>query len=108
MPYRCSIYGLGIAADKAIPGIPSSPISSVDVRITFGSLPSWLEQVSPTQVETSYIADQQDKAGKPVLRVLRVLEGKYFRFCYADQTEFVVDLLGTEVWARWPETLTLE
>src|SRR6185295_2189242 len=44
----------------------------------------------------------------PVLRVFRLFEGKYHRFCYADQTEFVVDQRGTEVWARCPESLTLE
>ena len=108
MPYRCSIYGLGIAADKAIPGVPSSPISSVDVCITFGSLPSWLDEVSSPEIETSYIADTRDESGNAVLRVFRVLEGKYFRFCYADQTEFLVDLSGSEIWARWPDTLTLE
>ncbi len=44
----------------------------------------------------------------PVLRVFRLLDGRYYRFCYADQTEFVVDHAGTEVWAEWPEPLTLE
>jgi len=43
-----------------------------------------------------------------VLRVFSLLEGKYYRFCYADQTEFVVDRDGTEVWAEWCAPLTLE
>ncbi|HSL53819.1 MAG TPA: hypothetical protein VK868_05460 [Pyrinomonadaceae bacterium] len=42
------------------------------------------------------------------MRVFRVLDGRYYRFCYADETEFVIDKAGTEVWAQWREPLTLE
>ena len=107
MPYRCSIYGLGVLANKLIPGVPASPTASVDVRISFGSLPAWLDEVS-TQIETSYVSEYKDESGTPVLRVFSILEGKYSRFCYADQTEFIVDQAGTEIWARWPAPLTLE
>jgi hypothetical protein len=108
MPYRCSIYGLGVVANRAVPGVPASSIASEDVRITFGSLPSWLEDVSDKQIETIYVADYTDECGSPVLCVFRLLDGRYYRFAYADQTEFLVDEAGTEIWARWPEPLTLE
>lgn len=107
MPYRCSIYGLGVVANKIIPGVPASPTASDDVCIAFGSLPSWLHEVSTTQVET-YVADYKDECGNSVLRVFRVLEGKYYRFSYADRTEFLVDRKGAEIWAQWREPLTLE
>ena len=64
--------------------------------------------MSPTQIETSYVADYKSECGEPALRVFRVWDGKYYRFCYADATEFVVDQAGTEVWAEWPASLTLE
>lgn len=108
MPYRCSIYGLGVVANKAIPGVPSSSPATDDLCIWFGSLPSWLDEVSASQVETSFVADYNDELGEPVLRVFRLLKGKYFRFCYADKTEFVLDREGTEIWAVWPVSLTLE
>jgi len=108
MHYRCSIYGLGVIANSTIPGVPASTITSEDIRISFGSLPAHLEEVSVTQIETSYIADYKSECGEPALRVFRVLDGEYYRFCYADQTEFVIDKAGTEVWAKWCEPLTLE
>src|SRR5215203_2307144 len=108
MPYRCSIYGLGVVANREIPGVPASPIATDDLRISFGSLPAWLESVSVTQIETSYVADYKDELGRPALRVFRVLDGKYYRFSYADQTEFLVDRSGSEIWAAWPHSLTLE
>lgn len=106
--YRCSIYGLGVVANSAIPGVPASTIASEDIRISFGSLPAWLHEVSDTQIETSYIADYKSACGEPALRVFRVLDGRYYRFCYADETEFVIDNAGSEVWAAWREPLTLE
>lgn len=105
MPYRCSIYGLGVVANRTIPGVPASRVAADDVRITFDSLPAWLHEVS---AETYYVANFSDECGDPVLRVFRLCEGKYYRFCYADQTEFVIDRAGTEIWAGWPEPLTLE
>src|ERR1041384_1080651 len=106
MPYRCSIYGLGVVANRTIPGVPLSKIASEDVRISFGPLPAWLHEV--TQSETSYVADYKSECGEPALRVFRLAEGRYYRFCYADRTEFVVDRDGTEVWAEWCAPLTLE
>jgi hypothetical protein len=108
MHYRCSIYGLGVIANSTIPGVRPSTIASEDVRISFGSLPAWLDDVTDKQVETSYIADYKSDCGEPALRVFRVLDGEFYRFCYADATEFVVDRAGTEVWAQWVEPLTLE
>ena len=108
MAYRCSIYGLGVVANRTIPGVPVSSTRSDDLRITFGSLPAWLHEVSENQIETTYIADYTDECGSPVLCVFRLLDGEYYRFCYADRTEFVVDHAGTEIWALWPEPLTLE
>jgi hypothetical protein len=108
MHYRCSIYGFGVISNSTIPGVPPSTIASEDIRISFGSLPAWLDEVTDMQVETSYVADYKSECGEPALRVFRVLDGKYFRFCYADQTEFLMDKTGTEVWATWREPLTIE
>ena len=108
MSYRCSIYGLGVIANRTIPGVPASTITSEDVRISFGSLPAWLPEVSASQIETSYVADYKSECGDPALRVFRVLDGRYYRFCYADRTEFLIAEAGTEVWARWSDPLTLE
>lgn len=105
MPYRSSIYGLGVVANKIIPGVPASQTTADDVRITFGQLPSGLDEASAAEI---YVADYEDECGKPVLRVFRMLDANYYRFCYADQSEFLVDREGAEIWARWPEPLTLE
>ena len=108
MLYRCSIYGLGVRANRIIPGVPSSASAAVDLQISFGSLPHWIHEPSTTQTETAYVAGYVGVNGQPVLRVFRILEGEYYRFCYSDQTEFLVNKAGSEIWANWVEPLTLE
>lgn len=108
MSYRCSIYGLGISANRTIPGVPSSAIDSIDVHVSFGSLPDWVQELKSQQSQISYTADYTDNSGKPVLRVFRLLGGKYHHFRYADDTEFVVDDSGAEIWASWSPPLTIE
>lgn len=108
MSYRCSLYGLGISANEPIPGVPSSPVNSIDVRISFGPVPNWVHELASQQSQLSYTADYTDNAGQPVLRVFRLLDGKYHHFRYADNTEFLVDDSGAEVWADWPPSLTIE
>jgi hypothetical protein len=44
----------------------------------------------------------------PSLRVWRLAGGAYFRLRYSDGTEFLVDREGSEAWATWPDSSTLE
>ncbi|HEV2837420.1 MAG TPA: hypothetical protein VGW58_19015 [Pyrinomonadaceae bacterium] len=108
MPYGCSIYGLGVLANRPIPTVPSSTIAHADVRVSFGLMPDWINSLDPDQVETTYVADYTDDCGNPALKFSRLHDGNFFRFSYADKTEFVVDHAGREIWAVWPEPLTLE
>jgi hypothetical protein len=71
-------------------------------------LPDWLDSLNHRQIETVYITDYTDDCGKPSLIFSKLQGGKFYRFCYADKTEFVVDDAGREIWAAWPEPLTLE
>lgn len=108
MDYRCSIYGLGIVTNSLIPGVPASTIASEDLRIDFGSLPAWVQELNAAQAEACYVADYKSECGEPALRVFRLLDGQYYRFDYADQTRFLIDRAGRKIWAEWQAPLTLE
>jgi hypothetical protein len=71
-------------------------------------LPAWHHELSAAQAEACYVADYKSECGEPALRVFRLLDGEYFRFDYADETQFVIDRSGSEVWAEWSAPLTLE
>src|SRR5262245_23811522 len=108
MSYTFFLYGLGLSADSPIPGVPTTPIASVDLHLSLGKLPEWLSDVSPDQIETWYVTDYLAASGNPSLRVFRLAGGEYFWFRYADQTEFLIDQSATNIWAAWPDKLTLE
>ena len=108
MPYPCSIYGIGVLANREIPGVPTSQTSSVDLQITFGSLPEPTGNTNLTNIEPFFVADYTDECGEPLLKFFHLEDGNYHRFCYADQTEFVVNNDGSRVWCKWVEPLTLE
>ena len=108
MSYTFLLYGLGLVADSPIPGVPTTPIASVDFHLFMGELPNWLSGLSGEEIETWYVSDYHDVSGDPAFRVFRLRAGKYFWFRYADKTEFLVDQDGTNIWAAWPNELTLE
>jgi hypothetical protein len=108
MHYGCSIYGLGVLANRPIPTVPRSTITSTDLRVSFGVLPDWFDSLEPHQIETTYVTDYAGACGTPALVFSRLHGGKFYRFSYADKTEFVVDDAGCEIWSDWPEPLTLE
>ena len=108
MHYGCSIYGLDVLANRPIPTVPHSPIITADVRVSFGVLPDWLDRLQPQQIETTYVADYTNEAGDPAFVFAKLHGGQFYRFTYADTTEFVVDHNGQQIWTTWSEPLTLE
>jgi len=75
------------------------------VRVT--EAPRLLREAPPPLDLAHYISPLRDAKGDPSLVVWKVCDGGFFRLRYADGTEFLVDRSGTEVWATWPEPLTL-
>jgi hypothetical protein len=108
MHYGCSIYGLEVLANRPIPTVPHSAITTADLRVSFGVLPDWIARLQPHEIETTYVADYTNDAGNPAFVFSRLHGGRFYRFAYADNTEFVVDERGAEIWTSWPEPLTLE
>jgi hypothetical protein len=100
------VYGLRLAANMAIPGLPLWPDSNAfDVRIR---LKDWtIFPTSPEPAEIFYTSpDNAD--GPPNLCVGTLAGGDYFVFFYSDGVRFAVERRGHEVWGDWPENYTLE
>lgn len=55
-----------------------------------------------------YVASDENDAGDPVMQAWNLADGEYLRLLYADNTEFIVDRRGTELWMTWPSSQTLE
>lgn len=93
-------------ADRAVPGlIALGEPASADTRIWFDAAwPAAAERAS----EELWYSSAFIEAGGPAVTVWKVARGAFFRWRYSDGTEFLVERTGTDVWARWPESSTLE
>jgi hypothetical protein len=103
-----SVYGLRLAADRALPGLSLRLDSDVfDVRIR---LKDWttFPTTSPESIEIFYPSLEDANDRLPDLRVGVLHGGDYFVFSYGDGVRFAVDRRGREVWADWPENYTFE
>lgn len=107
------VYGLRISSSQAIPGLITNPEvehTQSDIQIWLGEIPPGLDQLSPakcTQQEW-YISNYQDENGEPGLSIWKLNQNGYFWIRYSDQTQFVIDAQGAQIWAIWPDSLTLE
>ncbi|MBD2182649.1 serine/threonine protein kinase [Planktothrix sp. FACHB-1355] len=103
-----SVYGLQLHSNGPIPGlVPLQITSEVDVRVWLSCVPPWWEDIPEVLHRVSYVSPYQDECGQPILRVWKI-DDRYFRLLYCDRTEFIVDRSGTEIWATWPDNLSLE
>jgi hypothetical protein len=103
-----SVFGLSVTSDLPVPGLELRGGSvGVDVHLWFRQWPSWLHDLQASKTPF-YARPDSDGTGVPSLRVETLGDGGYLRFCYCDGTQFLLDRGGTNVWARWPEPLTVE
>lgn len=102
-----SAFGLTLRANQAIPGlIPRAAVPRPDACVWLGATPA-SPRVGDLPHDVWYVSPEHD-GNAPALRVWKVAGGDYFRLLYSDGTEFLVDRDGTEVWATWLESSTVE
>jgi hypothetical protein len=102
MAFLYSLYGLTLNSNFPLPGLlPLQSQTLVDVDITFGEFDGELAW------EPWYVSTCLDE-NSPILTVWKSSDGSSFRFLYSDQTEFRINRAGTQVSAKWPESLSLE
>jgi len=95
-------FGFCIHSDLPLSGLPPcSPSEPADVRVY---LPS--PEEFPLR-ELVYRSPYLDNAGEPILTVRRTAQPGYC-FDYADGTRFYMNQDGSEVFASWPDGLTVE
>jgi hypothetical protein len=108
--YCTSIYGLKVQLNKQIPGIiPTELVGEIpDVEIQLGSVPPWFE-AKKIKRRLWYAAEPSNHEVSSGLTVWELIERNSYQLCYADGTQFLVDMAGTKVWATWPcDALTVE
>jgi hypothetical protein len=104
------IYGLRIAANRAIPGLVplAQAHSDFDLLIRLKDTPAFPQPALASPAEVFYTSPYSGSEGQPSLRVAGLAGGVYFAFFYSDGARFIMDRHGRELWADWPEGYSLE
>ncbi|HXP79463.1 MAG TPA: hypothetical protein VN976_06135 [Verrucomicrobiae bacterium] len=103
-----SVYGLRIAAEVPLPGLPIQSGTRPDVQIRLRDR-SLLPAGAPISSDRIlYVSPVLDERGDPNLTVARLAQNDSVAFFYSDGARFIVDRLGREVCADWPDKFTLE
>lgn len=102
------VYGLRLWANQPIPGLAAQAgDSQVDVQIHFGALPTGMSDSVAHECHP-YKRGDSDEAGWLDAIPWPGAEHHGFRLRYDDGTVFLVDEHGSQIWAVWPDSLTLE
>jgi hypothetical protein len=104
-----SVYGLRLSSNVALPGLPLltdiTPRADIQIRVKEKSSPI-SAAISPSDI--FYVSQAKDTNGEPVLQAAAVAGGSYVAMLYSDGSRFALERNGREVFADWPDPLTLE
>ena len=103
------LYGLLLETNIAIPGVPVLPyadgIIDVQIRLKSERSPLWSSKLPS---EAFYVSRMRDESGNPVLRAGLLGDARHLSLVYSDGTHFLLEDRGKEIFADWPDPLTLE
>jgi hypothetical protein len=103
------IYGLRLWANAPIPGVSPAPITGKpDLAIFLRARPSWWADGDRNQAQSRCADLERDDTGAPAYMLGALNGGTHLRLRYLDGCEFVFDRAGSEIWANWPATMTME
>lgn len=104
-----SAFGMYLHSNCPIPGlVPSiNHIQKADLQIWLDLVPPGLNHIGSLRWQKLYVSNSKSEDGLPILIVEQLVDGAYLQFTYYDRTTFIINQAGTEIWATWPDTLTL-
>jgi hypothetical protein len=101
MPWYHSIFGLRLQSDEPIEGLEPVPaVPRVDVRLWTRGEDRAPVTGARADARPWYVSAHLDEEGRPLLRIDRLAGEAGFRLCFAGGAEFVVDRVGSRVWAE--------
>ncbi len=108
--FSYSVFGLHLRSNSPLPGMSPTerPTDTVDVELNIGFRPDLARRNPPDSEQLMYASSETNAAGVPSLQISKVGDGALLRLAYEDGTQFWVDRTQENLWATWPEGLSLE
>jgi len=103
------IFGLHLRSNLPLPGITAENSSTdrCDVKLHLGIQPFSVEFPRGSE-ELTYESSDTNEGGATALRIWKVAGGAFVRLAYVDGTQFWLDRERENIWATWPNGLSLE
>jgi len=100
------VFGLHLEANRQLPGlIAAATHVAPDLRLWLGAVPSRFAEQDQVR---SPLGSNLSRDPSSTSRVTVWTDKDFIRIVFEDGTEFFVNRSGTEIWATWPDSLTLE
>jgi hypothetical protein len=108
--FSYSAFGLRLRSNCPLPGISPRDFSAdkFDVALHMGFSPDSAGKNPLSAEELLYASTETNAAGVPSSQISKVENGALLRLAYEDGTQFWIDRNRENIWATWPEGLSLE
>jgi hypothetical protein len=108
--FTYSVFGLQLRSNLPIPELiaEKTSASSPSVIVHMDASPYTAGEIRSEEETLTYTSAYTDEAGQPALRIWKIADGDLLRLAYYDGTQFWMNHEGTELWAQWPNNLTIE
>jgi len=107
--FTYSVFGLSLRSNLPIPELVHADTPSGDAVVSVHMATSPTAGEVPDEPKTlTYTSAYTDPTGQPALRIWKVADGRFLYLAYYDGTQFWMNRAGTELWAQWPDALTIE
>lgn len=108
--YDYKFYGLIFHSNLPLSGISpeKNTAEKWDVALHLGVSPDAGGKNMPVSEELTYISSDTNEKGEPALHIWKVNSGAFVRMAYDDGTQFWLDRRRENIWASWPDHLSLE
>ncbi len=108
MNFAYSVFGLLLRSSLPIPELVPAEAPNSDPVVNIHMNESPPREFSSEPKALIYTSEYTDPAGQPALRIWKTVDGQFLFLAYFDGTQFWMDRKGTELWAQWPDNLTIE
>jgi hypothetical protein len=108
--FTYSVFGLLLRSNLPIPELIPVEMSASGpvVAVHMDASPYTAGEIPSEPGTLTYTSAYTDGTGEPALRVWKLAAGEFLRLAYYDGTQFWMNRSGTELWAQWPNNLTIE
>jgi len=99
--------GVPPASSSTPPGEFSSGLAP-DLQFHLGTAPAAQDLRSALPEQLIYTSVYLDETGAPVLHIWKAADESFLRLAYCDGTQFWLDRCRQNLWASWPDNLSVE